>query len=141
MHDQLEGRQGPDQDYRGPKAAEQESVAVVFFGSYKGCLLNDLVLDTNRTRIVRKSKKTPSFFDFFTPPVPPSETAIENGEMDDDELDELRYKLEQDYDVGEDLKERVSEQCASHTLKKNDLKSVFPIGYSSGHRLLHWKGT
>ncbi|KAG8940795.1 hypothetical protein FRC04_005023 [Tulasnella sp. 424] len=63
--------------------------------------------NTNRTRIVRKSKKTPSFFDFFSPPVPPSESDMKNGEIDDDELDELRYKLEQDYDVGEDLKERV----------------------------------
>lgn len=77
-------------------------------------MLNDLLSDTNRTRIVRKSKKTPSFFDFFSPPVPPSETAIEKGEVDDDELEEMRYKLEQDYDVGEDLKERVSEQCVSY---------------------------
>lgn len=63
--------------------------------------------NTNRTRIVRKSKKTPSFFDFFSPPVPPSETAIENAEIEEDELEELRYKLELDYDIGEDLKERV----------------------------------
>ncbi|KAG8913352.1 hypothetical protein FRC01_004581 [Tulasnella sp. 417] len=63
--------------------------------------------NTNRTRIVRKSKKTPSFFDFFSPPVPPSESAIENGEIDDDDLHEVRYQLELDYDIGEDLKERV----------------------------------
>ncbi|KAG8983012.1 hypothetical protein FRB90_006364 [Tulasnella sp. 427] len=63
--------------------------------------------NNNRTRIVRKTKKTPSFFDFFSPPAVPSEDQLEQGEIDDDELDELRYKLELDFDIGEDLKDRV----------------------------------
>jgi hypothetical protein len=67
-----------------------------------------LHLDTNRTRLVRKAHPTDSFFNFFSPPQPPSEEAIENGDVDDDELEELEARLELDYQIGEDIKERVS---------------------------------
>lgn len=63
--------------------------------------------DTNRTRLVRKSKPTDSFFNFFSPPVPPTDEAIENGEIEEDDLTELEEKLEVDYQIGEDLKEKV----------------------------------
>ena len=64
--------------------------------------------DTNRTRLVRKAKPTASFFNFFSPPQPPSDEAIENGDLDEDELEELEEKLEIDYQLGEDIKEKVS---------------------------------
>ncbi|KAH9970520.1 hypothetical protein BGW80DRAFT_1438074 [Lactifluus volemus] len=63
--------------------------------------------NTNRTRLVRKAHPTESFFNFFSPPVAPSEEAIEAGEIDEDELDELEEKLELDYQIGEDIKEKV----------------------------------
>ncbi|GLB41327.1 putative nucleosome assembly protein (NAP) family protein [Lyophyllum shimeji] len=63
--------------------------------------------NTNRTRLVRKARPTESFFNFFTPPVPPSEEAIENGDIDEDELEEIEEKLEMDYQIGEDLKEKI----------------------------------
>ena len=63
--------------------------------------------DTNRTRLVRKAKPTDSFFNFFSPPTPPSEEAIEAGDIDEEELDELEEKLEMDYQIGEDIKEKV----------------------------------
>ena len=63
--------------------------------------------DTNRTRLVRKAKPTASFFNFFSPPQPPSDEAIENGDLEEDELEELEEKLEIDYQLGEDLKEKV----------------------------------
>jgi len=63
--------------------------------------------NTNRTRLVRKARPTESFFNFFTPPVPPAEDALENGEIDEDELEELEEKLEVDYQIGEDLKEKI----------------------------------
>ena len=66
------------------------------------------LLDTNRTRLVRKAHPTESFFNFFSPPIAPSEEAIEAGEIDEDELDELEEKLEIDYQIGEDIKEKVS---------------------------------
>lgn len=57
---------------------------------------------------MRKAHPTESFFNFFTPPVPPAEDAIENGDIDDEELEEIEEKLEMDYQIGEDLKEKVS---------------------------------
>ena len=63
--------------------------------------------DTNRTRLVRKARPAESFFNFFSPPVAPSEEAIEEGEIDEEELDELEEKLEIDYQIGEDIKEKV----------------------------------
>ncbi|EDR06222.1 nucleosome assembly protein [Laccaria bicolor S238N-H82] len=63
--------------------------------------------NTNRTRLVRKAKPTESFFNFFTPPIPPSEEAIENGDFEDEELEEIEEKLEVDYQIGEDIKEKI----------------------------------
>ncbi|KAG6816171.1 hypothetical protein H0H87_008095 [Tephrocybe sp. NHM501043] len=63
--------------------------------------------NTNRTRLVRKAHPTDSFFNFFTPPVPPEEDALENGDIDEDELEEIEEKLELDYQIGEDLKEKI----------------------------------
>jgi len=63
--------------------------------------------NTNRTRLVRKARPTESFFNFFSPPVPPTDEAIENGDFEEDELEELEEKLEQDYQIGEDLKEKI----------------------------------
>ncbi|BGP40609.1 histone chaperone [Rhodotorula kratochvilovae] len=58
--------------------------------------------NTNQTRIVKKVVATESFFSFFSPPAPPAE--------DDDDASiasDLDEKLELDYQIGEDLKERV----------------------------------
>lgn len=63
--------------------------------------------DTNRTRLVRKARPTESFFNFFSPPTPPGEDALENGEIEEEELDELEEKLEMDYQIGEDIKEKI----------------------------------
>ena len=63
--------------------------------------------DTNRTRLIRKARPIASFFNFFSPPEPPSEDAIENGDVDEEELEELEEKLEVDYQLGEDIKEKV----------------------------------
>jgi len=62
---------------------------------------------TNRTRVVKKIKKTDSFFDFFTPPVPPTEDQIESGDFDVEEAEELESKLEVDFEIAEDFKERL----------------------------------
>ncbi|KAA1476326.1 NAP-domain-containing protein [Dentipellis sp. KUC8613] len=63
--------------------------------------------NTNRTRLVRKARPTESFFNFFSPPIPPAEDALENGDIEEEELDELEEKLEMDYQVGEDIKEKI----------------------------------
>ena len=66
-----------------------------------------MFIDTNRTRLVRKAHPVDSFFNFFSPPDPPSEEAIESGEIDEEELESLEEKIEIDYQIGEDLKEKV----------------------------------
>jgi nucleosome assembly protein 1-like 1 len=63
--------------------------------------------NTNRTRLVRKARPTESFFNFFTPPTPPTEEGIAHGDWEEEELDELEEKLEMDYQIGEDIKEKI----------------------------------
>lgn len=65
------------------------------------------LVDTNRTRLVRKARPAESFFNFFAPPVPPTQEAIDNDEIDEEILDELDEKLEMDYQLGEDIKEKI----------------------------------
>jgi len=62
-------------------------------------------LDTNQTRIVKRSVPLDSFFNFFKPPVPRKDDAeVDEDEEDADELDE---RLELDYNIGEDIKEKL----------------------------------
>lgn len=65
-----------------------------------------ILLDTNRTRLIRKTRPAESFFNFFSPPVPPSDEAIENGDIEEEDLEEMDEKLEVDYQIGEDFKEK-----------------------------------
>jgi nucleosome assembly protein 1-like 1 len=61
-------------------------------------------VDTGQTRMVKKAVPTESFFTFFTPP-----SADETKDDDDeDEDDDLLHKMELDYQIGVDFKERVS---------------------------------
>ena len=65
-----------------------------------GLYSTNAVSDTKQTRIVKKTIPTPSFFDFFNPASPPSD---EDEEVDDD----IEAKLELDYQLGEDIKEKL----------------------------------
>ncbi|KAK5683738.1 histone chaperone, partial [Elasticomyces elasticus] len=56
--------------------------------------------NTKQTRIVKKTIPTPSFFDFFNPATPP-------GDDDEDIDEEIEAKLELDYQLGEDIKEKL----------------------------------
>ena len=62
--------------------------------------------DTNRARLVGKTKPTESFFNFFTPPILPFEEAISEGDFDPDGLKEIE-KIVLDYHIDEDIKEKV----------------------------------
>lgn len=61
---------------------------------------------TGRTRTIKKVVNTDSFFNFFRPPAPPSQEALENDEVDEEELSELDHRLELDYQLGEEFKEK-----------------------------------
>jgi nucleosome assembly protein 1-like 1 len=60
-------------------------------------------LATNQTRVVKRSIAVDSFFNFFKPPVPRKEEEGDEEDADDD-LDE---RLEMDYTIGEDIKEKL----------------------------------
>jgi nucleosome assembly protein 1-like 1 len=64
--------------------------------------------------LVRKARPTESFFNFFSPPTPPTEETADD--IDDEDLEELEEKLEMDYQIGEDLKEKVGHPCAHPTI-------------------------
>jgi len=55
--------------------------------------------DTKQTRVVKKTVPTESFFNFFAPPAAPE---------DEDEVEEdIEERLELDYQLGEDIKEKL----------------------------------
>lgn len=56
--------------------------------------------DTKQTRIVKKTVPTESFFNFFSPPKAPSDD-------DDDAASDIEERLELDYQLGEDIKEKL----------------------------------
>ncbi|KJZ75509.1 hypothetical protein HIM_04972 [Hirsutella minnesotensis 3608] len=59
---------------------------------------------TKQTRIVKKTVPTESFFNFFSPPKPPSDE--EDGE-EDEAVSDIEERLELDYQLGEDIKEKL----------------------------------
>ena len=64
---------------------------------------NIFAVDTKQTRVVKKSIPTESFFNFFAPPVPPGDDESEEG----DSMSEIEVRLEGDYQLGEDIKEKL----------------------------------
>lgn len=63
-------------------------------------LTADAPLDTKQTRVVKISVPTESFFNFFSPPQPPAED-------DDSVASDIEERLELDYQLGEDIKEKL----------------------------------
>lgn len=60
--------------------------------------------NTNQTRIVKKTVPTESFFNFFSPPQAPRDDDDAN---DDDAARDIEDRLELDYQLGEDIKEKL----------------------------------
>ncbi|KAI9831006.1 MAG: hypothetical protein M1826_004123 [Phylliscum demangeonii] len=54
---------------------------------------------TKQTRIIKKSMPTDSFFNFFAPPKPPTDS--------EDAASDIEERLELDYQLGEDIKEKL----------------------------------
>ena len=57
------------------------------------------VADTKQTRIVKKTVPTESFFNFFSPPEAPND--------EEDAASDIEERLELDYQLGEDIKEKL----------------------------------
>jgi nucleosome assembly protein 1-like 1 len=62
---------------------------------------------TGRTRVVRKVVPTDAVFPFFKPPPPPTREERQEEDVDEEELEELDGRLEMDYQLGEDFKEKI----------------------------------
>ncbi|KAF2680163.1 NAP-domain-containing protein [Lentithecium fluviatile CBS 122367] len=56
--------------------------------------------NTKQTRVVKKTVPTESFFNFFDPPKPPTDD-------EDDASSDIEERLELDYQLGEDIKEKL----------------------------------
>lgn len=69
------------------------------FPSFR-CFILTRLPDTKQTRIVKKTVPTESFFNFFSPPKAPTED-------DDDAASDIEDRLELDYQLGEDIKEKL----------------------------------
>ncbi|CAI0642102.1 unnamed protein product [Colletotrichum noveboracense] len=83
--------------------------------------------NTKQTRIVKKTVPTESFFNFFSPPQAPTEE-------DDDAASDIEERLELDYQLGEDIKEKLipraidwftGEALAFEELDDDDLEGDF----------------
>ncbi|CAO3620135.1 unnamed protein product [Mucor hiemalis] len=58
---------------------------------------------TNKTRVVKRTVPAETFFNFFNPPVLPEDTE----ELEEEEAEGLDAKLEADYEMGEEFKEKL----------------------------------
>jgi nucleosome assembly protein 1-like 1 len=58
--------------------------------------------DTKQTRVVKKTVPTESFFNFFSPPKAPG-----LDDESDDAASDIEERLELDYQLGEDIKEKL----------------------------------
>lgn len=58
---------------------------------------------TNKTRVVKRTVPAETFFNFFNPPRLPAE----NEELDEEEAEGLDAKLEADYEMGEEFKDKI----------------------------------
>ncbi|KAH8908782.1 NAP-domain-containing protein [Coniochaeta sp. PMI_546] len=84
--------------------------------------------NTKQTRIVKKTVPTESFFNFFSPPKAPTD------DDDDDAASDIEERLELDYQLGEDIKEKLipraidwftGEALAYEELDEDDFEGEF----------------
>ncbi|KZO92129.1 NAP-domain-containing protein [Calocera viscosa TUFC12733] len=75
--------------------------------------------NTNRTRLIRKVIPTDSFFNFFTPPVPPTEDQMNDDDVDQEEIQDIEERLELDYQLAEDLKDRIIPRAVDYFTGKS----------------------
>jgi nucleosome assembly protein 1-like 1 len=71
------------------------------FGAHLQVYRLTTISDTKQTRVVKKTVPTESFFNFFSPPKAPSTDDSDDGGSD------IEERLELDYQLGEDIKEKL----------------------------------
>lgn len=97
------------------------------FSIHVGFPLTPRPLDTKQTRTVKKIVPTESFFNFFSPPKAPTDD-------DEDAASDIEDRLELDYQLGEDIKEKLipraidwftGEALAYEQMEEEDLEDEF----------------
>ncbi|CAG8460216.1 12934_t:CDS:2 [Ambispora leptoticha] len=82
---------------------------------------------THKTRIIKTSVPAETFFRFFYPPTVP-----ENDDEDDDDNDNLDERLEHDYQIGEDIKEKLIPRAidwyTGKALRYEEIEEIGPLG-------------
>ena len=105
--DQIEWIPGKDLTVRIEAKKQRNKSEFSEIGLYSSHYLTLFrTIATKQTRIVKKSVPTESFFNFFSPPKPPKEEDEENDEEADIASD-IEDRLELDYQLGEDIKEKL----------------------------------
>jgi nucleosome assembly protein 1-like 1 len=66
---------------------------------------------TNKTRVVKKVVKADSFFNFFKPPKVPTEEEEQSDDEEDFEM--LEQAVQEDYEIGEVIKEKIVEDAVN----------------------------
>ncbi|USP75823.1 uncharacterized protein yc1106_03097 [Curvularia clavata] len=96
--DKIEWKAGKDLTVR-IESKKQRNKSEFLSGRCRTTKGANMILDTKQTRVVKKTVPTESFFNFFDPPKPPQD--------DDDATSDIEERLELDYQLGEDIKEKL----------------------------------
>lgn len=101
--DKINWKEGKDLTVRVEQKKQRnksKSISLQMSSSHARHATDRIKSDTKQTRIVKKTVPTESFFNFFSPPNAPSEE-------DDDAASDIEERLELDYQLGEDIKEKL----------------------------------
>lgn len=82
---------------------------------------SNTTLDTKQTRVVKKTVPTDSFFNFFDPPKAPG------NDDEEDVASDVEEHLELDYQLGEDIKEKLIPRAIDWFTKTKEAKLT--LGY------------
>lgn len=96
--DKIDWKPGMDLTVRVEQKKQRNKSKFDFHRGYAGMPLTNSA--TKQTRIVKKTVPTESFFNFFSPPKAPADD-------DDDAASDIEERLELDYQLGEDIKEKL----------------------------------
>jgi nucleosome assembly protein 1-like 1 len=98
--DKIDWKAGKDLTVRVESKKQRNKSKLVLIQAFLK-LVADTYIDTKQTRVVKKTVPTESFFNFFSPPKAPTD------DDDDDAASDIEERLELDYQLGEDIKEKL----------------------------------
>ncbi|CAG8034309.1 unnamed protein product [Penicillium salamii] len=97
---QIDWKEDQDLTLRLESKKQRNKSKLTWTSDHRNLLTDHLHLGTKQTRVVKISVPTESFFNFFSPPQPPTED-------DESVASDIEERLELDYQLGEDIKEKL----------------------------------